>query len=66
MLESLSTIPTPTLRRESRRLELRIIDGCAGDRDIDLFFSVATELGRRIAVRSAFPGSLDAVVDPRD
>lgn len=62
MLEGLTTVASQTLHEESQRLEHRIIDGGASDRDIDLFVLIACELGRRVAVLDV----LDAVVDPRD
>lgn len=66
MLEPITALPTSALRRASRRLELRILEGRAGDRDIDLFVAMECEIGRRIAVHEALPGSLDGVLDPRD
>lgn len=66
MRERFSTIPTTALQGTSRRLELRIIDGSAADRDIDLFVAIESELGRRIVLCSTLADSLDAVLDPRD
>jgi hypothetical protein len=66
MLDRLSEFPTQALVYQSRRLELGIIAGGACDEDIDLFVAIESELGRRIALRGALPGILDAVVDPRD
>ncbi|HKI56490.1 MAG TPA: hypothetical protein VKB31_05010 [Trueperaceae bacterium] len=66
MPERLAIVPTATLQRVSRTLELRIIGGSATGRDIDVYVTIESELGRRIAVHGALPGSLDAVLDPRD
>lgn len=66
MRDRLSTTPSPTLERASRRLEIRLIEGGARDRDVDVFVAIGAELGRRMACRNAPPASLDAVLDPRD
>ncbi|MEJ2288177.1 MAG: hypothetical protein P8Y02_05925 [Deinococcales bacterium] len=66
MLDRLSTLPHHALVHETRKLELRLLNGVADGPEIDAFVALASELGRRAWRANELQCALDSILDPRD